>query len=157
MKLLVLGIGNILLSDDGLGVHAANELMKENFPENVTIMDAGTFTQDIFYLFEDYSHILVLDVLHGKQEPGTCYRLTEKELTQNQNQRMSIHDIDLLDSLNMAELVNKNRPDIFILAMEPEDYLTWSMELTPTIQAKFQDFLKLAREEIYKILELGKA
>ncbi len=128
--------------------------MKESFPENVTIMEAGTFTQDIFYLFEDYTHILVLDVLHGKQEPGTCYRLTEKELTQNPEQRMSIHDIDLLDSLNMAELLNNNRPEIFILAMEPEDYLNWSMELSPTIQAKFDSFLQLARDEIQKILNL---
>ncbi|MFR3458835.1 MAG: hypothetical protein ACLTTU_11315 [Bilophila wadsworthia] len=49
-KLLVLGIGNMLLMDDGVGVFASQELMKEDWPEQVTIREGGTFTQDIFYL-----------------------------------------------------------------------------------------------------------
>ena len=51
-KLLVLGIGNMLLMDDGVGVFAAQELMKEDCPEQVTIREGGTFTQDIFYSFK---------------------------------------------------------------------------------------------------------
>ena len=50
-KVLVMGIGNLLLTDDGVGVHAAQTLAGESWPENVTIMEAGTFTQDVFYLF----------------------------------------------------------------------------------------------------------
>ncbi len=152
MKLLVLGIGNILLMDDGLGVHAAMELMKEEMPPNVSVMEAGTFTHDVFYLFEEYSHVLILDILHAKQEPGTIYRLTEEELTQNQEQRMSIHDIDLIDSINMAEMLYKKRPKLFILGMEPYDYTTWSMEPSPIIQEKLPAFLEKAREEIKRIL-----
>lgn len=60
-KLLVLGIGNMLLTDDGVGVFASQELMKEDWPEQVTIREGGTFTQDIFYSFKGYSHLLVLD------------------------------------------------------------------------------------------------
>ncbi len=157
MSLLVLGIGNILMTDDGLGVHAANILMQEDFGENVTVMESGTFTNDIFYLFEGYSHILALDIVHAKNEAGTIYRLTEKELTQNPDQRMSIHDVDLIDSINMAELLYKQRPKLYILGMEPSDYLTWSMELSPTIQEKFPLYLQKAREEINKlVLELDK-
>ncbi len=153
MNLLVLGIGNILLTDDGLGVHAALELMKEEMPPNVTVMEAGTFTHDVFYLFEEYSHVLILDILHAKKEPGTIYRLTEKELTQNTEQRMSIHDIDLIDSVNMAELLYKKRPEIFILGMEPENYTTWSMELSPIIKERLPKFIAQAREEIQRILQ----
>ena len=61
-KLLVLGIGNMLLTDDGVGVFASQELMKEDWPEQVTIREGGTFTQDIFYSFKGYSHLLVLGV-----------------------------------------------------------------------------------------------
>ncbi len=154
MKLLVLGIGNILLTDDGLGVHAAMELMKEEMPPNVSVMEAGTFTHDVFYLFEEYSHVLILDILHAKKEPGTIYRLTEKELTQNKDQRMSIHDIDLIDSVNMAELLYKKRPELFILGMEPEDYTTWSLELSPIIQERLPLFIKQAKEEVKRILAL---
>lgn len=154
MKLLVLGVGNILLTDDGLGVHAALELMKESFPENVTVMEAGTFTSDIFYLFEHYTHILVLDILHAKKEPGTMYRLTEKDLTHNPAQRMSIHDIDLIDSINMVEQLYKHRPQLFILGMEPQIYTEWGMELSPIIKEKLPLFIEEARKEIARLLEL---
>ncbi len=152
MRLLVIGIGNILMKDDGLGVHAANALMQEEFPENVTVMESGTFTNDIFYLFEGYSHILALDIVHAKGKAGTIYRLTEEELTKNPEQRMSIHDVDLIDSINMAALLYKKRPELIILGMEPDDYLSWSMELSPSIQEKFPLFLEKAREEIAKII-----
>ncbi len=152
MKLLVLGIGNLLLTDDGLGVHAVTELMKEDFPKNVTLMDGGTFTHDVFYLFEEYTHVLVLDILHANKEAGTIYKLTEKELVENKEQRMSIHDIDLLDSLNMASLLYKKRPELFILGMEPHDYLTWSMDLSPKIQESLPAFVAEARKEITRIL-----
>ncbi len=147
-KLLVMGIGNMLLTDDGIGVFAAQKLMEETFPENVTVMEAGTFTQDIFYLFEGYDIVLVLDIVHAKGEPGTIYRLSESDLVDDEKQRLSIHDIDLIDSLNMAEILHGKRPHIQILGMEPDDYLTWNVGLSPKVQAKFDDYLNVARQEI---------
>ena len=73
-KLLVLGIGNMLLTDDGVGVFASQELMKEDWPEQVTIREGGTFTQDIFYSFKGYSHLLVLDVVHCAGDPLPAHR-----------------------------------------------------------------------------------
>ncbi len=147
-RLLVMGIGNMLLTDDGVGVFAAQKLQEESFAENVTIMEAGTFTQDVFYLFEGYDAILVLDIVHAKGEPGTIYRLSESDLVDNQQQRLSIHDIDLIDSLNMAELLHGKRPDIQIIGMEPYDYTTWNIGLSSQVQEKFGDFLTVARKEI---------
>ena len=98
-KVLVMGIGNLLLTDDGVGVHAAQTLAGESWPENGTIMEAGTFTQDVFYLFKGFAHVLILDIVHGHAGPGTVYHLTENQLVDNEKQRLSIHDIDLLDSL----------------------------------------------------------
>ncbi len=147
-RLLVMGIGNMLLTDDGVGVFAAQKLLEEKFTENVTIMEAGTFTQDVFYLFEGYDAILVLDIVHAKGTPGSIYKLSESDLVDNQQQRLSIHDIDLLDSLNMAELLHGKRPDIQIIGMEPYDYTTWNIGLSPQVQEKFDDFLSVARKEI---------
>ncbi len=152
-KLLVLGIGNMLLTDDGVGVFAAQKLLEEqalteNFPENVTIMEAGTFTQDIFYLFEGYDAVFVLDIVHANGTPGTIYTLTESDLIDNEKQRLSIHDIDLIDSLNMAERLHGNRPSLRILGMEPHDFTSWNIGLSEQVQNKFEDFLKVARQEI---------
>lgn len=151
-KLLVLGIGNILLMDEGVGVFAAQELMKETWPEGVTIMEAGTFTQDIFYLFEGYDALLVLDIIHANGEPGTIYRLSESDLVQKESQRLSIHDIDLLDSLHMSELLSGKRPSMRVLGVEPYDYTTWSIGLSDITQAVFPRFVELAREEIHAII-----
>ena len=150
--LLVLGVGNLLLTDEGVGVHAVQDLAQESWPtEAVDFLDGGTFTQDIFYLFQNYHHILVLDVVHGGKPPGTIYRLTEHELRHSDSQRLSIHDIDLLDSLQMAELLG-NRPQLTVLGIEPLCISEWSMELTPTLKAAYPAYLEAARREIRAIL-----
>ena len=97
-KVLVMGIGNLLLTDDGVGVHAAQTLAGESWPENVTIMEAGTFTQDVFYLFKGFAHVLILDIVHGHAGPGTVYHLTENQLVDNEKQRLSIARAMLKDA-----------------------------------------------------------
>lgn len=146
--LLVMGIGNMLLTDDGVGVFAAQQLMGEELPEGVAVMEAGTFTHDIFYLFEGYDAVLVLDIVHAKGTPGTIYRLSESQLVDDEKQRLSIHDIDLLDSLRMAELLHGKRPVLRVLGMEPADYTSWNIGLSPQIQERFDDFIAAARSEI---------
>lgn len=150
-KLLVLGVGNILMMDEGIGVKAVHELLRETWPETVELMDGGTFTQDIFYLFQDYEKILVLDVVKAGREPGTIYRLTEDDLRQNQKQTLSLHDIDLLDSLGMSEMAG-HKPELHVLGIEPET-INWSMDLTPALQKRFPGYLDLARKEIARLLE----
>ncbi len=149
-KLLVLGVGNILLTDDGVGVWAAQKLMEESWPERITIMDGGTFTQDLFHLLEGYDELLVLDVVHAELPPGTCFTLTEDDLRHKESQRLSLHDIDLLDSLRMAETLGK-RPVMRVLGMQPADISTWHMGLSPVCAAALPDFVALARLEIKKI------
>lgn len=147
-KLLVLGIGNMLLTDDGVGVFAAQALQKEKWPPSVTVLEAGTFTHDVFYLFEGYDTVLVLDIVHCGGAPGTVYRLSEAELVNNEKQRLSLHDIDLMDSLNMAEMLYKKRPNLLVLGMEPQDFTSWNIGLSPAVQERFDAFLAAAAAEI---------
>lgn len=147
-KLLVMGIGNMLLTDDGVGVFAAQQLQKEDLPPNVTVVEAGTFTHDVFYMFEGYAAVLVLDIVHANGEAGTIYSLTESQLVDNEKQRLSIHDIDLLDSLRMAELLHGTRPSLHVLGMEPADYTSWNIGLSPVVESRFEDFLTVARKYI---------
>lgn len=151
-KLLVLGVGNILLTDEGIGVHAVHELMKEKetWSADVEFIDGGTFTQDIFYLFLEYEIILVLDIVKGGNTPGTIYRLAESDLRKNESQTLSLHDIDLLDSLSMTELMG-HKPKLHVLGIEPET-LSWSMEMSSTFKRIFPDYLEIARQEIKQLL-----
>ena len=152
-KLLVLGVGNTIMMDEGIGVHAIYELLKEKdkFDEAlVDFIDGGTFTQDIFYLFEEYEKLLVLDVVRAGHPPGTIYSLDEDDLVQNEKQVLSLHDVDLLDSLNMAEM-RGHRPTLKIVGIEPEK-INWGTELTPTLAKAFPDFVKTARKHIEVLL-----
>ncbi len=152
-KLLVLGVGNILMMDEGIGVHAVHEFWKEkeDFDDTlVDFIDGGTFTQDIFYLFEEYEQVLVLDIVRAGHEPGTIYSLDEGDLIQNEKQMLSLHDVDLLDSLDMAQM-RGHRPTIKIVGIEPEK-IDWGTQMTPVIVKAFPAFMKVARKHIEKLL-----
>ncbi|WP_456324600.1 NiFeSe hydrogenase maturation protease [Desulfonauticus submarinus] len=150
-RLLVLGIGNILLKDEGVGVFVVKELLKESWPSNVDIIDGGTFTQDLFHLFEQYDHILVLDCVKGGKAPGTIYKLGRDDLLYNETQSISLHDIDLLDSLQMVELMGK-KPSLTVLGVEPYE-LCWHLGLSPELESVFPKFLEVVRTEINTILK----
>ena len=152
-KLLVLGVGNILMMDEGIGVHAVHEFWKEKQDYDETLVDfidGGTFTQDIFYLFEAYAQVLVLDIVRAGQEPGTIYSLDEDDLVKNEKQILSLHDTDLLDSLDMAQM-RGHRPALKIVGIEPEK-IDWGTEMTPALVKAFPSFMKVARKHIEKLL-----
>jgi len=152
-RLLVLGVGNLLLTDEGAGVHAVQDLAQEEEWDlsRVDFLDGATFTQDIFYIFQDYERVLVLDCVKGGREPGTIYRFTEANLRDNYEQRLSLHDIDLLDSLKMAELIG-NKPELMVIGIEPLTISDWSMEMSEPVKAQYPKYLEAARREIRALL-----
>jgi hydrogenase maturation protease len=144
------------MMDEGIGVHAIHAFWEEkkNWDETlVDFIDGGTFTQDIFYLFEAYEHLLVLDVVRAKHPAGTIYSLDEADLVQNKKQVLSLHDVDLLDSLNMAQM-RGHRPTLKVVGIEPER-INWGTEMTPTLTKAFPSFMEVARKHIKKILAQG--
>jgi len=152
-KLLVLGVGNILMMDEGIGVHAIREFWKEKHEYDETLVDfidGGTFTQDIFYLFEEYEQILVLDVVRAGHKPGTIYSLDEDDLVKNQSQALSLHDIDLLDSLTMAGM-RGHKPELKVVGIEPMK-IDWGTEMTPELVEAFPTFVTIAKKHITKLL-----
>ena len=152
-KLLVLGVGNILMMDEGAGVHAVHAFWKEKNTYDdtrVDFIDGGTFTQDIFYLFETYEHILVLDIVRAGHEPGTLYSLDENDLIKNKKQMLSLHDIDLLDSLDMAQM-RGHRPKLKVVGIEP-DKINWGTQMTPVLVKAFPSFMRVARKHIETLL-----
>ncbi len=151
-KLLVLGVGNTLMKDDGIGVHAVYELLKErDCWAPVDFIDGGTFTQDIFYLFEEYENILVLDIVRAGHPPGTIFCLEEEDLRKDEKQMLSLHDIDLLDSLGMAQM-RGHRPYLRVIGIQP-DTINWGTSLTKPLADALPAFLETARKHITEILE----
>ncbi len=148
--LLVLGIGNILLKDEGVGVYCLQALESKQWPENVSFLDGGIFTQDIFCCFDTFDHLLVLDAVRGGDKPGTVYRLEKKDLAENSKNRLSLHEVAFLDSLAMAELSGKNIK-LTVMGIEPE-MIAWETGLTETLKKAFPGYVELVEKEILGIL-----
>lgn len=149
-RILVLGVGNELLRDEGLGVRAVRILERENWPDNVEFLEGATFTQDLFHLLQDYAALLVLDVACFGGRPGEVRVLGEEDLTEGEGPRCSLHELDLKESLRLADELG-TRPHLRLVVMEPGDCAHWGQELTGAVRAGLPGYLEAARREIRRL------
>jgi hydrogenase maturation protease len=117
-NIAVLGIGNILLTDDGVGVEVVKRLMEAPWPGNVDIIDGGTAILSLLDVFIKNDKIIVVDALQGGHEPGTIYRLTPEQLGNWQKGYLSLHDVQVLDVMKMAALFD-SYPEVILYGIEP--------------------------------------
>jgi len=150
-KIAVLGVGNILRSDDGVGVEAANRLAKIAWPDNVTIYDAGTAIMNMLDVFINQDILIVIDALEGGHEPGTIYRLTPEQLGEWRREGFSLHDVQVLDMLNVAALINYH-PTVIIYGIEPY-VLKLNLGLSEQMQASLPVLLTYVRQELSDLIE----
>lgn len=131
-RILVLGVGNILFTDEGIGVRCI-EQMQENFTfsGNVTLMDGGTLGTKLMGPIMDSDFLIVCDAVLCGDKPGSIYRLIGDDLRKSLAFRNSMHQTDLVDTLGMCEMVG-NRPEAIVIGMEPFDYHSMALELSPT-------------------------
>lgn len=128
--ILVLGVGNILFTDEGIGVRAVElALSRYQFPRGVTLLDGGTLGMGLMGALMDCDLVIVLDAVLGGGEPGAIYRLTGDDLRKSVSFRDSMHQTDLVDTLIYCDLAG-HRPDAVVLGMEPADYQTMGTELS---------------------------
>lgn len=150
-KILVVGVGNVLLKDEGVGVHVVGELAKMDLPDNVELIDGATSGFDLIALTEGADKLIIVDVVDADSEPGDIFRFTPEDVeesAQRDKPAMSLHDIGLIESLMMAKHLGQN-PETIIIAVQPKD-LSWGMEPTPEIQARIPRLIELVLEEIEK-------
>jgi hydrogenase maturation protease len=150
-RILVLGVGNPLLRDEGVGVLAVQALMAEDWPPEVDFLDAGTLTQDLFHLQEGYAAFLILDVARFGGRPGEVRVLDAGDLPAPRGPAASLHELDLLESLRLAQELG-SRPRVRLVVMEPGDCEDYGLELTPEARAGMPGMLAAARAEIAELL-----
>lgn len=152
-KVLLLGVGNILLGDDGFGVHLINSLADTPFPPNVQVLEAGTVSHQLIPLIRELDHLIIIDVVDAKDTPGSIFRFSPEDLQYTKEQMVSLHQISLIDVLNMAELTG-GKPTTIIIAVQPKDVSNWSLELTDPVKAVIPKVKELIMEELKKIQAL---
>lgn len=147
-RILLIGVGNILYTDEGVGVHALQELEREyEFSDNVTLMDGGTMGKLLMHALMDHDFVLVIDAVLGGEAPGSVYRLIDEGLRKSLGFKDSQHQVDFVDTLISCELIG-NRPEAVVIGMEPEDWKSMGTELSATCREKMPKFLGHVLDEL---------
>ena len=149
-KVLILGVGNLLLTDDGFGVHLINSLKETILPENVSLLEAGTVSHQLVPLLHEIDHLIVIDAVQAGDVPGSLFRFSPEDIRFQSEQMVSLHQISLIDVLRMAELTGR-KPKTVIIGVQPKDVSSWSLELTDELKAIIPRVRELVFEELRKI------
>jgi hydrogenase maturation protease len=149
-KILILGVGNLLLRDDGFGVHLINSLKGVALPGNVELLEAGTVSHQLIPRLHEIDHLIVIDVVEAGDTPGSLFRFSPDDMKFPIEQKASLHQISLVDVLNMAALTG-TKPKTVIIGVQPKDVSSWSMELNDELIAAIPRVKELIFEELNKI------
>ncbi|MCX8043986.1 MAG: HyaD/HybD family hydrogenase maturation endopeptidase [Desulfobacterota bacterium] len=144
----VLGLGNILLGDEGFGVHFVRWFSaRHRFPDSVRVLDGGTLGYGLLDTVCRCSHLIVVDVIKADDVPGAVYRFTGSDMARQFPSAGSAHEIAFADVLRMAELLGQ-APEVVFLCVVPACCDWMCQELTPQVQARFADIEQLLLAEL---------
>jgi hydrogenase maturation protease len=130
MNTLILGMGNLLLCDEGVGVHVARALAQRDLPPNVAVVEAGTAFLDVLPDIEKADRILLIDAMEAGGAPGSVYRVPFDQCL-HPEMLASLHGFDLSRVLFMA---GSNRaPEVTVFGVEPAR-IEWGTDLSPVIR-----------------------
>ncbi len=150
IRTLVLGVGNILVADEGIGVRVIENIAaKYNLPDSVMLLDGGTLGLDLLYYMEDTENLLIIDAVETGCEPGTMLRLEDEQVPAFMTLKMSPHQVGVPDMLFAAKLKGIAPKNLVLLGIQPES-LEMSLELSATIAAKMDDLVWQVIEQLGK-------
>jgi len=145
MKAVIVGVGNILMKDDGVGVHVVRALGERDLPANVTLLDAGT-DPDAAYEVWDANFVIVIDAAYGGEDPGTIYRLPDRIACEAAGVTQTCHDMGLLQMLRDSR--RSNAPiEILVIGVEPRT-IDWGLELSEEVAALVPRVVEVVLEEL---------
>jgi hydrogenase maturation protease len=134
-RITVLGIGNILLQDEGFGVRVVEELQRRYcFPDNIQVLDGGTLGLELLRFITGTNKLLVIDAIDGGEVPGTFYRFAGSEVEVYFQDKVSLHELGIKDVLASLELLEKTVEEVIIIGVEPA-VLELGLELSATVAA----------------------
>jgi hydrogenase maturation protease len=132
MKTLILGVGNLLLKDEGVGIHVIRALEKENMPSGVDLLDGGTGGFHLISWLEEYERIIMVDATLDNNPPGTV-RVIRPKYASDFPPLMSAHEIGLRDMLEIMQLTDK-MPEVHLIVVSAVDISEVGMDLTPEVE-----------------------
>lgn len=147
--MLIIGCGNLLRGDDGVGVHVVRELEKLSLPGKVKIIDAGTRSLDMLFQMEAEDKVVIIDAVKGGLEAGTIYRLTKEDLSSPEATPISLHEVKLEYALRMGDRIwgERSPREIVIFGVEAAS-LIQGIGLSPKVEECLPKLVNLILEEL---------
>lgn len=140
MRTLVLGLGNLVHSDDGVGVHAIQRLQQDSrVPSEVVLTDGGTQGLSLLPHISGFQRLLVIDAVDVGQTPGTLIRLEGKALEKLPG-KPSVHQLGFEDLMVALKLLGESPEEIVVIGVQPQS-TDWSAELTPPVRESLDELL----------------
>lgn len=145
-KTLVACVGNLLMGDDGVGVHAVREL-EVRAAGRFDVADAGTSLSDVLLTRPLYGRLIVIDAIRRGGSPGSLYeaRIADPEWLAHESPPVSLHDLGVGEALWQARLAGRLPRDVWLVGVEPER-VEWGIGLSPPVQAALPRLIERACE-----------
>lgn len=148
-QLLILGLGNLLMGDEGLGVHFARAMEEETLPENVTVLDGGTGGFHLMSYLEDYPAIIAVDATLDERPAGTM-RLIEPKFSRDFPRSLSTHDIGLRDLMEGLQILGK-MPKIYLFVISIDTVQPLHIGMSPAVEVVMPELVSRVKELVNKI------
>ena len=147
-KTLVLGVGNKLMSDEGVGVHVIERLAeKYKLPEEVQVLDGGTLGLDLLYYLEGIENLLIVDAAETGKEAGTMVRLQDDEVPAFMSIKISPHQMGVPDMLAAAKMMDRYPKRLVLWGIQPQ-LITLGLDLSPVLASKVDSLTDNLADEL---------
>lgn len=147
-SVLVLGMGNILMADEGVGVRAVEYMEDKSLPSNVTLLDGGTGGFTLLPEIQNYDRVILIDATLDDNPPGTI-RVIYPKFSADFPRAMTTHDIGLKDLIESASVLNQ-LPPVTLIVVSIRDLQPMKMELSPEVAGVLPDVYRRVLDEINK-------
>jgi hydrogenase maturation protease len=142
-KILVLGVGNLLMGDEGVGVHAARLLEQESLAPDITVVDGGTGGFHLLSYLQEYTRVIMIDACMDGRRPGTLGTIKPR-FAADFPRSLSAHDIGLRDLIESASLLG-SLPEIFLITVSVAELRQMTMELSPPVSDALPQIVTLVK------------
>ena len=146
-KPVVLGLGNPLFSDEGVGIHVIHSLMRSDYQKKAELVDGGTDGLLLLNFVEEADHLIVVDAINGDLSPGSIRKLDLAEIPVLVRQKLSPHQLSFQEVLALANLRVKLPSSLVLFGVQPA-LLDWGTRLSPTVKAAVPALIRMVKNQI---------